>query len=248
MTGVSRRTLIASGAAVAGAIAAGQVLPDAASAAGLETAASPSTPEHTPLGHRHGNIKDVKHVVILMQENRSFDHYYGALAGVRGFADKQALTYPDGTTVFEQPDPKRANKTLLPFRMDTTQYDAQEAGDLDHSWGGTHAAWNGGAWNRWVTAKGEETMGLLHPRRHPVAVRARRRLHDLRRLLLLDPGPDHAEPAVPLDRHQRPGRHRRRPRDQQPRRLPARLQLDHLPGAAAAGGRQLAGLREHRDR
>jgi phospholipase C len=157
MTGVSRRTLIASSAAVAGAIAVGQALPDAAAAAGTIGTESAAT----RAGHRHGNIKDVKHVVILMQENRSFDHYYGALAGVRGFADKQALSYPDGTSIFEQPDPKRANKTLLPFRMDTTQYDAQEAGDLDHSWGGTHAAWNGGAWNRWVTVKGEETMGYF---------------------------------------------------------------------------------------
>ena len=159
MTGVSRRKLITSSAAVAGAIAAGQVLPDSASAStatpnGADAAA-------TAAARRHGTIKDVKHVVILMQENRSFDHYYGTLAGVRGFADKQALAYPDGTNIFAQPDPKRTAKTLLPFHMDTKQYDAQEAGDLDHSWGGTHAAWNAGAWNRWVTVKGEETMGYF---------------------------------------------------------------------------------------
>jgi phospholipase C len=156
MTGVSRRTLITSGAAVAGAIAAGSMVPGAA-----EAATTGSQSAGTSAGHQHNSIKDVKHVVILMQENRSFDHYYGTLADVRGFADKQALAYPDGTNIFAQPDPNRANKTLLPFRMDTTQYDAQEAGDLDHSWGGTHAAWNAGAWNRWVTTKGEETMGYF---------------------------------------------------------------------------------------
>ena len=32
-----------------------------------------------------GTIKDVKHIVVLMQENRSFDHYLGSLRGVRGF-------------------------------------------------------------------------------------------------------------------------------------------------------------------
>ena len=32
-----------------------------------------------------GNIDDVRHVVIVMMENRSFDHYFGAMAGVRGF-------------------------------------------------------------------------------------------------------------------------------------------------------------------
>jgi phospholipase C len=147
MTGVSRRTLIVSGAAAAGAIAANSVLPEAAEAA------SP--------GHRHGTVRDVKHVVVLMQENRSFDHYFGSLGGVRGFDDKQALCYPDGTSIFAQPDADRAERTLLPFRMNTTQYDAQEADDLDHSWEGTHATWNGGAWNRWVGVKGEETMGYF---------------------------------------------------------------------------------------
>ena len=48
---------------------------------------------------------------------------------------------------------------LLPFHMDTTKFNAQEAGDLDHSWSGTHQASDSGAWNKWVGAKGEETMG-----------------------------------------------------------------------------------------
>lgn len=40
-----------------------------------------------PAGRRSGTIKDVEHIVVLMQENRSFDHYFGALKGVRGFGD-----------------------------------------------------------------------------------------------------------------------------------------------------------------
>src|SRR5271154_5989496 len=48
-----------------------------------------------------GTIADVKHVVILMQENRSFDHYFGTLRGVRGFGDKQILAYPNGTSIFQ---------------------------------------------------------------------------------------------------------------------------------------------------
>lgn len=50
-----------------------------------------------------GTMADLKHVVILMQENRSFDHYYGAMPGLRGFNDKQALRFQNGTTVFSQP-------------------------------------------------------------------------------------------------------------------------------------------------
>src|ERR1700680_980299 len=53
---------------------------------------------------RRASLKDIKHVVLLMQENRSFDHYFGTLAGVRGFADPQALTLSSGMNVFHQPD------------------------------------------------------------------------------------------------------------------------------------------------
>ncbi|HEX4087258.1 MAG TPA: phospholipase C, phosphocholine-specific [Trebonia sp.] len=104
-----------------------------------------------------GTIADVKHVVILMQENRSFDHYFGTLSGVRGFGDKQALAYQDGTSIFQQPDPARTDLGhLLPYNL-TDQTD----GDLDHSWDGDHEARNGGLWNNWVAAKSQETMGYF---------------------------------------------------------------------------------------
>jgi len=104
-----------------------------------------------------GTIADVKHVVILMQENRSFDHYFGTLSGVRGFGDKQVLSYPNGTSIFQQPDPARTDPGyLLPYNL-TDQTD----GDLDHSWDGDHQAWNRGAWNNWVPAKTEQAMGYF---------------------------------------------------------------------------------------
>ena len=104
-----------------------------------------------------GTIADLKHVVILMQENRSFDHYFGTLSGVRGFADKQALTWQNGHTIFQQPDSGRTDLGyLLPYNL-TDQTD----GDLDHSWSGDHQAWNSGLWNQWVAAKGAETMGYF---------------------------------------------------------------------------------------
>jgi phospholipase C len=104
-----------------------------------------------------GTIADVKHVVILMQENRSFDHYFGTLRGVRGFGDKQALAYPNGTNIFQQPDTARTDLGyLLPYNL-TDQID----GDLDHGWVGDHEARSGGLWNNWVPAKTEETMGYF---------------------------------------------------------------------------------------
>src|SRR5215469_7264138 len=62
-----------------------------------------------------GTIKDVEHVVILMQENRSFDHYFGTLRGVRGFGDPRPVSLPSGKSVFHQAD--GANE-LLPWHPD----------------------------------------------------------------------------------------------------------------------------------
>ena len=123
---------------------------------GAGAAAASTASRGLPKGFS-GTIADVKHVVILMQENRSFDHYFGTLRGVRGFGDKQILSYPNGTTIFQQPDPARTDLGyLLPYNL-TDQTD----GDLDHSWEGDHAARNGGLWNHWVPAKSEETMGYF---------------------------------------------------------------------------------------
>jgi phospholipase C len=151
--GVTRRrflTYTALGTATAAAVAAGGGgIADASVRGGAAAKALPKG--------WSGTIGDVKHVVILMQENRSFDHYFGTLSGVRGFGDKQALTYQNGTSIFQQPDPARTDLGyLLPYNL-TDQTD----GDLDHSWDGDHEARNGGLWNNWVAAKSQETMGYF---------------------------------------------------------------------------------------
>ncbi|GAA3049789.1 hypothetical protein GCM10020000_33020 [Streptomyces olivoverticillatus] len=97
-----------------------------------------------------------------MQENRSFDHYFGALRGVRGFDDRQGLVFPDGSSVLRQPDPARKDGgQLLPYRMDTTRFNAQNADGLPHDWKSGHEAINHGAMNQWVSAKGERCMGYF---------------------------------------------------------------------------------------
>ncbi len=151
--GLSRRRFLQyTGLGAAAAVTAGCSRGPAAAAAGGSSAAAGALPAGWT-----GSIADVKHVVILMQENRSFDHYFGTLRGVRGFGDKQVLTYPDGHTIFQQPDPARTDLGyLLPYNL-TDQVD----GDLDHSWAGDHEARNGGAWNQWVPAKTEQTMGYF---------------------------------------------------------------------------------------
>lgn len=102
-----------------------------------------------------GSIMDVKHVVILMQENRSFDHYLGALRGVRGFDDPRPIGLPDGRSVWHQP--QGASSYVLPFHLDTDSTAAQCLGDLDHSWKGSHTRWKD--YNAWISAKGPMCMG-----------------------------------------------------------------------------------------
>jgi phospholipase C len=97
-----------------------------------------------------GTIQDVQHVVILMQENRSFDHYFGAMKGVRGFNDHSVLLYQSGYNAFFQP---QSTNYVLPFHTAV-----QCINDVEHDWGGEHAVWNSGRWNQWVSVNGASAM------------------------------------------------------------------------------------------
>jgi phospholipase C len=100
-----------------------------------------------------GTIQDVRHVVILMQENRALDHYYGTLGGVRGFSDRNTLLLPNGNTDLYQP---AGNNYVLPFHMPAPCID-----DVDHSESTGLAAWDHGEWDMWVPDKGTTTMGYF---------------------------------------------------------------------------------------
>jgi phospholipase C len=127
----------------------------AAAAAGL-LSALPEAGAATP-GRRKGRLDDVEHVVIVMQENRSVDHYFGTMRGVRGYADPAALR-----DVFRQPDPKRPDGgVLLPWHVDTSTVDGQDLGGNDHSWDGVQEQWAGGDLNGWIADTGEGTMGYF---------------------------------------------------------------------------------------
>jgi phospholipase C len=97
-------------------------------------------------------LSDIEHVVILIQENRSFDHYFGTMRGVRGFGDHPV----SGPGVFSQSWPANASKPplgrLLPFHLDTSNTDATCTNDITHEWGPQHRSWNGGAMDGFVTA------------------------------------------------------------------------------------------------
>jgi phospholipase C len=93
-------------------------------------------------------ISEIKHIVVLMQENRSFDHYFGVMPGVRGYGDPTALP-----GVFQQPDPANPDGYLLPFHADTHSTSAQNLPSTSHDWFPQHDSWNNGAMNGFVTAR-----------------------------------------------------------------------------------------------
>jgi phospholipase C len=101
---------------------------------------------------KRGLLRDIKHVVILMQENRSFDHYFGTLSGVRGFDDPAALKLADGKPVFYQPDAATPGGYMLPFHIDTGTSSAQKIPSTSHAWAVQHEAWNGGRMDAWLPA------------------------------------------------------------------------------------------------
>jgi phospholipase C len=103
---------------------------------------------------RTRTIEDVEHIVILMQENRSFDHYYGSLRGVRGFGDPHPALQPSGQTVWNQDG-------VLPFHPTAPDLGLQFIADLAHDWNTTHQALDGGAYDQWVEAKTNITMAYL---------------------------------------------------------------------------------------
>jgi phospholipase C len=85
----------------------------------------------------------VEHVVFLMHENRSFDHYFGTMGSVNGFDAP--------SSAFQQAWPGGASSTLLPFHLDTATMQAECTYDLSHSWQAEHSSWNGGAMDGFVS-------------------------------------------------------------------------------------------------
>ncbi len=106
-----------------------------------------------------GTLKDVEHIVIFMQENRSFDHYFGMLRGVRGFGDPRPLRLPGGDPVWHQPLRAGTQDYLLPFHMDSRHSSAQTMHDLNHDWKGSQTTWQN--WDAWVARKTAATMGYF---------------------------------------------------------------------------------------
>jgi phospholipase C len=173
---VPRRSFLAGGAAIAGALGAGA----AARGRGLPAhqarllddalAAQPSA---------SAGLNDIEHIVILMQENRSFDHYFGTMSAVRGFSDPAVGTQSVGGTSYPlwdqfgyQPGTgPDASGYLQPFHLlsNPPKQNGETTNDISHSWQCQHQSWNGGAMDSFVRAhltadgnpNGPVTMGYF---------------------------------------------------------------------------------------
>ncbi len=117
-------------------------------------------PAQTGGSRPHGTAIPIDHVVVLMQENRSFDHYFGQL-----HYQGQRHARPEPRSA-RNPDPTDSSAPAI-RAFHQTQY--CEVADLDHSWNGSHRQWNGGRMNGFTAtnqnvgagdASGSRTMGF----------------------------------------------------------------------------------------
>lgn len=103
-----------------------------------------------------GTLQDVRHVVILMQENRSFDHYFGTLSGVRGFADPHPAPTPSGTVLTQADGQARCR----PYDLQAEIASDKPVGYITpHTWDDSQRAWNDGRMDQWLSAKSRLGMG-----------------------------------------------------------------------------------------
>ncbi len=121
-------------------------------AAGMMSMLPPSIQKALAIDPEKGTtFLDAEHVVILMQENRSFDHSYGTLQGVRGFNDPRAMIQPDRNKVWLQKN--AAGQTYTPFRLNIHDTKSTWMQALPHSWENQVDALNKGKMDGWLENK-----------------------------------------------------------------------------------------------
>ncbi|MBV7485535.1 phosphocholine-specific phospholipase C [Bordetella sp. BOR01] len=141
----ARRDFLRKSAGAMGALSAAALLP-----ASIQRALAISAAVET------GTIQDVKHVVILMQENRAFNHYFGAMRGVRGFGDRFPIPLASGKSVWFQSD---GTKEVPPYHLDRESMNAIFVPGTPHSFSDAQAAWNQGKFGFWPQYKNVHSMG-----------------------------------------------------------------------------------------
>jgi phospholipase C len=155
---LNRRNFLRSAATATGSVAALSLFPPAIQRA-LAIQANSKT----------GTIKDVEHIVILMQENRSFDHYFGTMNGVRGFADPFPIPMPNangiqGKNIWSQPNATvgATPSVIAPFHLNTVQdFNVMRVQGTPHGWADAQGAWDNGRMSYWPQYKQNHSMGYF---------------------------------------------------------------------------------------
>jgi phospholipase C len=134
----------------------------AGSTGALLSMAGPVIEKAYGAGPCSGHLNDIEHFVLFMQENRSFDHYFGTLSGTNGFDSGSPLFAQKGW----DPQTRKLDPAgvTLPYRFDTTRgplHDGECLNDPDHSWVALHNSWNGGANDNWLPAQAQ-TRSVAH--------------------------------------------------------------------------------------
>jgi phospholipase C len=141
----TRRKFISSAAASASGLALWSLLPGASAVPAAAAATRLPDLANWPSNNR------IKHVIILCQENRSFDHYFGAFASTLGKPGHTALGFEPGELTYYDD----SGKAYHPHHL--THYCDQ---DPDHSWEGSHTKWDNGTMDGWVTDENGQTIAI----------------------------------------------------------------------------------------
>lgn len=147
MSRIDRRTFLTRSAQAAGAAALAATLPES-----IRRALAVEPARVT------GTIRDVEHIVVLMQENRAFDHYFGTFPGVRGFNDPRAVARPDGKAIWYQ---NYKGRDYVPWHLDTSKTWAQWMMPENHEWDAFHKLWNEGRNDQWMAVQWPDAMGYF---------------------------------------------------------------------------------------
>ena len=106
-------------------------------------------------------LEDIEHIVVFMQENRAFDHYYGTMKGVRGFNDRSAPMMENKKNPFFQPYNGTDFDFLLPFHVSLKNTSATCMSAPAMSYNADIRMWNEGKMNAWNTAR-DPGFGMAH--------------------------------------------------------------------------------------